>query len=541
MRKLLLLSLPIILALSGCGPRTPKESSSSESLLSSSDETTASVISSETSESSESTIPEPTEYVFDHEYQGNVAHVSRINEETQEEEELDEYKIYSETHIYKNDYFLHDSSVFDVDLAALSLGLSVATGPLDYVEPENAEEESMDVEGYENVESFMEKMHFDDIYINEYFKENETEDTAGFALGHRHFDDIELVAVAIRGFDYGDEMKGNFKLGKTDNASGFNSGMQMVYDGLSQYISNSLSDTRLKLWITGYSRGGAIANLLGAKINDEIDSGICPWDLDKGNTFVYTFATPKGLTMDNVSDYENIYNIIHLYDGVTQVAPSAYNLKRCGTDIVLHDDNELTLLNEYDEDIVIKPFAQKSMSLDFKPKDVENPTYTSILDLYNSLFSNLLAERSDTKYLDISTRDNYVDNFEPTIMYAFNIYNGLTKQQKDALGAYFEDNLSSMIGNILGILFNTKDSVYKILKPALESIGLTFNEEEDAELKEHSAVIQKLVYTLLGNYNTEGSDLFGDIGTMMENAKYMTVMHTPEIMYTMFHNNLVTI
>lgn len=67
---------------------------------------------------------------------------------------------------------------------------------------------------------------------------------------------------------------------------GFKAAADGVYDAVTNYLDRRGFDRgRVKLWLCGYSRGGAVTNLLGARFTFE--SGI-----GKDNIFAYSFATP---------------------------------------------------------------------------------------------------------------------------------------------------------------------------------------------------------------------------------------------------------
>ena len=102
----------------------------------------------------------------------------------------------------------------------------------------------------------------------------------------------------------------------------------------------------IKLWVGGYSRGAAVANLLAARINKDLP------DIDRKNVFVYTFATPVALTAASYPDYQldydnnhnadgtlkttwaasNIYNILSSGDLVPRVLPAEWGYHRNGND-----------------------------------------------------------------------------------------------------------------------------------------------------------------------------------------------------------------
>lgn len=101
---------------------------------------------------------------------------------------------------------------------------------------------------------------------------------------------------------------------------------------------NKLSDGKLKILITGHSRGAAVANLLGAKIDDNsLKNSNFSVSISNKDVFVYTFATPNTTSIKERDDqkYNNIYNIVNPEDFVTKVMPSKWGYGRYGKSYVL--------------------------------------------------------------------------------------------------------------------------------------------------------------------------------------------------------------
>lgn len=81
--------------------------------------------------------------------------------------------------------------------------------------------------------------------------------------------------------------------------------------------------------ITGHSRGAAVANILGARLNDRFGAE---------NVFVYTFATPRTVRGDHPA-YGNIFNIINPADVITYVPLPQWGFERYGVDLILPIDD----------------------------------------------------------------------------------------------------------------------------------------------------------------------------------------------------------
>ena len=136
-----------------------------------------------------------------------------------------------------------------------------------------------------------------------------------------------LVLCAIRGAGYQDEWGGNMYVGKEETAhSGFEAAAEDVKRYLENYIDKVSDeippDEEIKVWLVGYSRAGAVANLTAAKLDD---GGIGA--VKRENVYAYCFECPQNTTASDAGadKYRNIVNIINPIDLIPRVAPSEDN------------------------------------------------------------------------------------------------------------------------------------------------------------------------------------------------------------------------
>ena len=163
-------------------------------------------------------------------------------------------------------------------------------------------------------------------------------DSMGYAIGSKTLvnsdgETCSLILVAVRGGAYGAEWGGNFLLGMGEDHEGFSSGSFTVLDGLERYLEaheDELEDT-VKVWIVGYSRGAAVANLTAARLNDGYGE-ICPKFIDRDNVYAYCFECPQNTADEDAHDgqYSNIISIVNPIDLVPKVAMSDWGFDRYG-------------------------------------------------------------------------------------------------------------------------------------------------------------------------------------------------------------------
>jgi len=149
--------------------------------------------------------------------------------------------------------------------------------------------------------------------------------------------DMTFVVLALRGTVgspiSGPEWQSNYNVGEEELHVGFMLATDNAREHLYAYVSYhgiAMQDT--VMLITGHSRGGAVANILGAHLNDAQSLVL------QENLHVYTFAAPR-TTRNPVRAHTNIFNIINIHDRVPRL-PRTMGFRnlwgRHGTDLAVH-------------------------------------------------------------------------------------------------------------------------------------------------------------------------------------------------------------
>lgn len=143
-----------------------------------------------------------------------------------------------------------------------------------------------------------------------------------------------VLAVTVRGTNSTiEEWTSNFDVGdtstntetddwkNTENHKGFDIAANRIMELVEQYIlDNDIDKDVLVYWVTGHSRGAAIANIIGANLEDA------------GRTaFTYTFATPNTTIASNAGSYNTIFNIVNEDDFVPCLPIDAWGYTRYGS------------------------------------------------------------------------------------------------------------------------------------------------------------------------------------------------------------------
>ena len=142
-----------------------------------------------------------------------------------------------------------------------------------------------------------------------------------------------IVAVVVRGTNKSiEEWSSNFDIGdytkvdklsdweKAENHAGFDVAANRIMDEIEAYVkANGLNESNTVYWITGHSRGAAIANIIGAYY-------------EKGGktAFTYTFATPNTTLDTSAKNYRTIFNVVNTDDLVPYMPMAVWGYSRYG-------------------------------------------------------------------------------------------------------------------------------------------------------------------------------------------------------------------
>ena len=503
--------LPILLILSaftisGCGSSKPSSSpipssespSSSEPASSSSEESkpsnssssakpssSSAQPSSSSSSSSSSSRPESEYFVKDITVQ--------LDPGIKKAEEGQILEPYNLSFTFDDELFLGNPNEYNTDLSMLSFGASLAT--------------TNKTKGT----AFFTEAEFKDITPHDY-DSDPTKDTIGYFMAHKTIGDYELVTVSFRGFDYGLEWANNFTIGKTGDHEGFAARGAETYEALKTYLNTYAKDKSLKVWINGYSRAGALSNMLASLIlrKDELA-------ITQENLFVYTFEAPASLIEDNAIAYPNVHNVINDADLITFIPPAQYELYRCGVDFQIYDPEVASLMNAFDPDIAFPEFQEID---DNTTNDFEYRDY-----LLKSIFEHEITDEEDEKRY-ANNREQYVNNYQTGLSNAIGYIFALSGDTRSQLLA---DLTGLGIAAFSIINDETGAKMAEFLKPYLVKDNVPFTEEG---LLADCAVLVKgignLFFALILSLAGQGAPS-NDLSRLLD-------MHYPETTYVLLQN-----
>ena len=328
-------------------------------------------------------------------------------------------------------------------------------------------------------------------------------ETMGYILASKTIADFEVVALSIRGLNYGAEWSNNLKVGQSGDHAGFAERADEMYGILKEYLK-SYSDKNVKLWISGYSRAGGIANVLASKLmkGTEIVA-------NENNLFVYTFEAPRGLSQENAVAYNNVFNFVNSFDLVAQIAPEAYGLYRCGKDIIINENkNPDELLAAFDPNLALPAF---------RPNETYYPTEQ---DFSKYILNELLKDTEEAE-TNLNTRDAFYQNYQGAIAHFMALYFSLPTLTANKI----KSGLQSMSAYEIFVMLSDNDGLYKFIKAILDEDSIPYEESQLQPTCYSLTLLVRAKITLVYNiYSDENGK---------SNLSRTLMMHTPDLVYVL--------
>lgn len=251
---------------------------------------------------------------------------------------------YEATFTYSDELFTKSGYTYRQDLAEMSLGLAFAA-----FSSKDSQYSDNYATGNRNFVSMAKQCGFENIQSNKWMFQPAETDSIGINCASKTIRDnggsYTLIAVGVRGNNYHAEWGGNVRLDATGEHKGFALGRDQALDYLRSYIADTGISGRVKIWIAGYSRSAAVANMVSGALDNGYSLGegvsLSPHDL-----YCYCYEPPMGTTKNQVQGrlYDNIQNIVNANDLVTYVPFDSWDFARYGVDHVVPtkgDDNYL--------------------------------------------------------------------------------------------------------------------------------------------------------------------------------------------------------
>jgi len=221
---------------------------------------------------------------------------------------------------FSDDYFFLPSDQYHHSLAKVSAGLALSSARVTEREGNQGE----------CVVNFLRDMGFVDIDAHTYDKKS-TKDSIALAIARKKVDDLTVICLAVCGNNYGVEWASNVTVGDDLLSEGFADGAGKALNELDAYLDRYPVEGKAKMWITGYSRGGAVADIVAARCTD---SGRFQ------DVYAYSFAAPRHTR--EPGQYRDIFNVFRQEDIVPKIPPQEWGFERYGVDLpIVSSDTDL--------------------------------------------------------------------------------------------------------------------------------------------------------------------------------------------------------
>jgi len=197
---------------------------------------------------------------------------------------------------YRDDCFTHSSFLGCKHLEILSIQAAAAS--ITKYGDENVEYEVDVSTGPENIIEFLEEMKFNNISTNKYYTKEMKEHSIGVVVGNKTIvqdgESYTLLAIVPRNAGYKQEWYGDMHLGDGDIHEGFKYARDEILRFVKKYITENGIEGKLKVWISGYSRGAGVADMLGGFL---AGGGIAYFgesvSIEPEDIYCYSIGTPN--------------------------------------------------------------------------------------------------------------------------------------------------------------------------------------------------------------------------------------------------------
>lgn len=410
---------------------------------------------------------------------------------------------------YKDNYFSKPATEYNHDLAKASIRLAMSA--FSYTADGGFSQQ------YKYVEEFLEDLEFDNIEHNEWYEKEPEDDSMAVAIGKKKllFDDEEytVLAVALRGGNYGKEWAGDFRVGTGTAHEGFAIARDIATEYLKNYCKKHGVSGNVKLWITGYSRAAATTNLLAAGL--DYNNNYLGFYLPKENIYAYCFECPAGVrNTDNSSGkYDNIFSIVNQNDFVPMVVMKQWGWDRYG-------------ITKYLPDKITGQTSKTNSMLKYYKKYIKANDYPYTIDDFrvythiNTVDKNatgvtqgaFLTEAFNGLSVSIMSQSEYVENWQEAFVKVAG--ECLPIMTAEPLKESFEKNLAKARLNNIAASKNDMTEIL-IYTEAIKNTCLQYGMNYE--------MIEPIVFFLIAELKLNG------FFTFLNNGQSLAMSHYPEL------------
>ena len=437
-----------------------------------------------------------------------------------------------ERFFYSDGYFKESATVYDEHLATMSMclaGSAMASFEGKSIAYRNKSS---------NARELLDRIGCTDICVNTDFVTKPGEDTIGVVMGRKEIqfdgETYTLIPIGIRGAGYEKEWIGNMKVGSEGDAAGFRKAADRAKEAVDNYIKEyGIDPERAKFWIAGFSRAGAVTDLLTRELTDA-------YDTTGARVYGYSFATPQAAYQKERS-YPNSHCTINRVDAVPMVVPSYMGFGHYGDEVYLEDRD-----NPFQSYVVVVDYVfEWPVSVPKGFEYQESTRFASqdqfLQEVIAAIQATVAPDRaafSQKKIEDGATLEEVLSMLLKFMMTSSSdhineVASSVADFQKN-LGVKGLFRLDSMIDAVKeGIASRSKEereelyaAIWTWFSPGLEQ---TLTKEEYEYVGSMWGSLLYIVFEVAHyDYVRSGKEGFALIGTMMKNMQLIGQAHTPE-------------
>ena len=171
---------------------------------------------------------------------------------------------------YSDGFFETEPKQYNPHIATMSCNLANASTTV-----ESGSDYS---KGPKTIKDLLTLMGFEDLYASPAYTQEPTPDTVACAIGSKTVETEQgtkkVISITVRSANYEKEWASNVTIGTEGEAEGFAKAADQVTKEVNQYLEdNGLTEDaangNVVFWLSGFSRGGATANLTAKRLIDQ--------------------------------------------------------------------------------------------------------------------------------------------------------------------------------------------------------------------------------------------------------------------------------
>ena len=261
----------------------------------------------------------------------------------------------------------------------------------------------------------------------------------GATIGHKTLaSGQELIVVAPRNYNYMTEWLSNFNVGTSGDHAGFTESADLIVSRLNQYLSTR-DIINYKLWIVGYSRGGAVVDLAAKKINESLSN----YDMKANDFYAYTFGAPRASLTE--TKYSNIHDVKDGNDLLLgYVFPESWGFYNTGTYEEIHPADLAITTSVID----ITDLTDSSKVVDVL---VNNTGVTKEINSING--KHFIDDWLNFTYNNGLTREYFDTEVKPSLSAIMQAYQLRTLDKQSEFLNFIKDTDNGLLGRIAGNAF----------------------------------------------------------------------------------------